>query len=127
MSIKRLKDFPDGSGALTNDDIFIFMDDPTSSAVTKKISLAQLSSAIGGGGGGYALSSATDVSISGLSHNDILAYNSGDSLWHNNSYGVFSEPAGITGASGINNIVYMSQASYSGIAVKDPYTIYFIV
>jgi hypothetical protein len=52
MSIKRLKDLPDGSGSLTNDDIFLFMDDPSGSGITKKISLSDISGAIGGGGGG---------------------------------------------------------------------------
>jgi len=46
MSIKRIKDFPDGSGSLTSDDIFIFMDDPSGSSVTKKISLSEITSAI---------------------------------------------------------------------------------
>lgn len=52
MSIRRIKDLPEGSGSLTTDDIFLFMDDPTGSAVTKKISLSEISSVIGGGGGG---------------------------------------------------------------------------
>lgn len=52
MSVKRIKDFPDGSGSLTNDDVFLFMDDPSGSGLTKKIALSQISSAIGGGGGG---------------------------------------------------------------------------
>jgi len=52
MSIKRLKDLPDGSGSLSNDDIFLFMDDPSGSGITKKISLSEIGSAIGGGGGG---------------------------------------------------------------------------
>lgn len=52
MSVKRIKDFPDGSGSLTNDDVFLFMDDPSGSGITKKIALSQVSSVIGGGGGG---------------------------------------------------------------------------
>lgn len=47
--ITRLNQLPDGSGLLSNDDIFLMMDDPSGSAVTKKVSLSQLSSAIGGG------------------------------------------------------------------------------
>jgi hypothetical protein len=46
MSIKRLNEFPDGSGSLTADDVFLFMDDPSGGGVTKKISLSQISSAI---------------------------------------------------------------------------------
>ena len=54
INIKRLKDFPEGSGSLTADDVFIFTDNPSGVGVTKKISLSQLSSALGdGGNGGY--------------------------------------------------------------------------
>ena len=49
INIKRLKDFPEGSGSLTADDVFIFTDNPSGVGVTKKISLSQLSNAIGGG------------------------------------------------------------------------------
>jgi len=63
MALKRIKDFPDGSGSLTNDDIFIFMDDPSGTSVTKKISLSQISASIGGGGGG---TSNVTISNSGL-------------------------------------------------------------
>lgn len=52
MGIVRLNELPEGSGSLTNDDIFVFMDDPSGSGITKKISLSQISSSIGGGGGG---------------------------------------------------------------------------
>jgi hypothetical protein len=47
MSIKRINEFPTGSGSLSSDDIFLFMDSPLVSGVTKKITLSQLSSAIG--------------------------------------------------------------------------------
>lgn len=43
MSIKRIKDFPEGSGSLSDDDVFIFMDDPSGSSVTKKVSLSSIS------------------------------------------------------------------------------------
>jgi hypothetical protein len=46
MSIKRINEFPDGSGSLTADDVFLFMDDPSGSGVTKKISLSQISNAM---------------------------------------------------------------------------------
>lgn len=52
MTIKRINEFPEGSGSLSNDDVFLFMDDPSGSGITKRISLSQISSAIGGGGGG---------------------------------------------------------------------------
>ena len=51
MSIKRINEFPEGSGSLSSDDIFLFMDDPSGESVTKKISLSELSSIIGGGSG----------------------------------------------------------------------------
>ena len=86
MSVKRFNDFPDGSGSLTSDDIFLFMDDPTNSAITKKISLSQITDGL-----------------------------------------VESDTTGITGASGINNIVSISQANYNNIATPDPNTLYFIV
>ena len=43
MAVTRLSQLPEGSGNLTNDDIFIFMDDPSGSGITKKISLSQIS------------------------------------------------------------------------------------
>lgn len=49
MGIVRINELPEGSGNLTNDDLFIFMDDPSSGGVTKKISLSQISSIVGGG------------------------------------------------------------------------------
>lgn len=54
MTIKRINEFPEGSGSLTSDDIFLFMDDPSSGGVTKKISLSQITVAISGnlGSGG---------------------------------------------------------------------------
>jgi hypothetical protein len=50
MPVYRINQFPEGSGSLSNDDVFLFMDDPSGSGVTKKISLSQINSAIGGGG-----------------------------------------------------------------------------
>jgi hypothetical protein len=47
MSIKRINEFPTGSGSLSSDDIFLFMDSPLVSGVTKKITLSELTSAIG--------------------------------------------------------------------------------
>ena len=47
MGIKRINEFPEGSGSLTSDDIFLFMDDPSGNGVTKKISLSDISEAIG--------------------------------------------------------------------------------
>jgi hypothetical protein len=49
MSIKRINQFPEGSGLLSQDDIFLFMDNPSSGGITKKISLSELSSFINEG------------------------------------------------------------------------------
>lgn len=43
------------------------------------------------------------------------------------SAGITSNTTGITGASGINNIVSISQANYDNIVTKDPNTLYVIV
>lgn len=50
MGIVRINQLPEGSGNLTTDDLFIFMDDPSGSGITKKISFSEISSAIGGSG-----------------------------------------------------------------------------
>lgn len=52
MPVTRLNEFPEGSGSLTNDDVFIFMDNPATSGVTKKVSLNALKTIIGASGGG---------------------------------------------------------------------------
>jgi len=39
MAIKRINEFTSGSGTLTGDDIFLIMDDPSGSAITKHVSL----------------------------------------------------------------------------------------
>jgi hypothetical protein len=46
MPIKRINEFPEGSGVLSSDDVFLFMDSPSSGGVTKKISLSELKSII---------------------------------------------------------------------------------
>lgn len=43
------------------------------------------------------------------------------------SAGVTSNISGIIGASGVNNLIQISQANYDALATKDPNTIYFIV
>jgi hypothetical protein len=45
MSIQRINEFPAASG-LTSDDIFLIMDDPAGSALTKKVSLSTLHSGL---------------------------------------------------------------------------------
>lgn len=48
MSIKRIKDFQDGNTSLTEDDIFLFMDNPSGDGITKKVSLSTIASLLGG-------------------------------------------------------------------------------
>jgi hypothetical protein len=45
MSIKRINEFPAASG-LTNDDIFLIMDDPSGSALTKVVPVSVLQSGL---------------------------------------------------------------------------------
>ena len=45
MSIKRINEFPAASG-LTSDDIFLIMDDPSGSALTKRVSVSVLQSGL---------------------------------------------------------------------------------
>lgn len=63
MSIKRINQFPEGSGTLTSDDVFLIMDNPSGSGQTKRVSLSTLSSVLGGGGSGGGGSTAV-VSLS---------------------------------------------------------------
>jgi len=44
MGVVRINELPEGSGSVTNDDLFVFMDDPSGSAITKKVSLTSLNS-----------------------------------------------------------------------------------
>ena len=46
IRIVKLNELPDGSGNLSNDDIFLFMDNPSGSGTTKKISFSDISSNI---------------------------------------------------------------------------------
>ena len=95
MTIKRFNEFPDGSGSLSNDDIFLFMDDPSNDASTKKISLSVLANALGAG--------------------EVF-----------NNY-ISSDTTGIVGASGITNIIQISQSNYDAILAPDAQTLYIIV
>jgi hypothetical protein len=61
MSIIRINQLPSGSGNLTNDDIFPFMDDPSGSGITKQISLSQIAAAIGTSSSSEASSLVTNV------------------------------------------------------------------
>jgi hypothetical protein len=199
MSIKRINEFPDGSGSLSNDDVFLFMDDPSGSGVTKKISLSQISNAIGGDGeggnpfdqdlnttnfptfSGVSLSNGTTLAQgtfdnntggnNGISLNCYVGYelnwqgghlkSSPDgglttaNIWCDSpiefmgsgiesmtisasglvfpdgstqsSAGITSKTSDIVGASGIINMVQMTQAAYDALGSYDPNTVYFIL
>lgn len=71
-----------------------------------------------------------DVAYSWVASNSGVVVSSGDniSLLNNDANYVESDTAGITGASGVNNIVIISQADYDSIGSGnyDPNTIYFV-
>lgn len=60
MTIKKLDELPDGDNTLSDDDVFLVMDDPAGSGVTKKISLNQLKVIVGNGESGASLIVAPD-------------------------------------------------------------------
>jgi hypothetical protein len=68
-----------------------------------------------------------DVLMSGISHNDVLVYNSGTALWENNNSVVVSQTQGIAGSSGIDNIVVMTSGAYNSLGSYNSNVIYFIV
>lgn len=49
MPIKRINQFPSGSGSLSGDDLFLVMDDPSGSGITKSVSLNDVVGVIGSG------------------------------------------------------------------------------
>ena len=78
MSIKRINEFPVASG-LTSDDIFLFMDDPSGSALTKKVSLSTLQSGLVQSNTGLVPNSTSInniVSISQTNYNSLATKNS---------------------------------------------------
>jgi hypothetical protein len=76
MSIQKINQFPEGSGSLSNDDVFLFMDDPSGSGVTKKISLSDIASAIGGGGTSFQIST-VDLHNGGVQNAQVLQFDNG--------------------------------------------------
>jgi hypothetical protein len=67
-----------------------------------------------------------DVNTSGVANLDGLVYNSSTDYWEPKHI-VQSETTGITGASGVNNIVKINQADYDNLGSYDPNTIYFVI
>jgi len=77
---------------------------------------------------GFELQELHNVAISGVTDGQFLQYNSGSGLWvATNTKFIKSDTTAITGASGIINMVAISQSNYDNLAVKDPQTAYFII
>ena len=85
MSIKRINEFPEGSDSLSNDDVFLFMDNPSGSGITKKISLSQIVSAIG--------SSTSPI----LPYNNGYTYHTNDVVIYNNDIWLCYDGANLSG------------------------------
>lgn len=114
MSIVRVNELPDGSGSLTNDDVFLFMDDPSGSGITKKISLTEISAAIGGGGGGGGGSglnfeiTTVDLHNGGLQNAQVLKFT------NNNYQSVITGPTPPSGNNSQRIIVQGQRAQGNG-------------
>jgi hypothetical protein len=72
------------------------------------------------------ITSSGNVSISGIITATSGNFTSLTVSGVNSNLFVTSNTSGITGASGINNMVQISQANYDAIVTKNPNTIYFI-
>lgn len=91
MTIKRINEFPENSGSISSDDVFLFMDDPNGEGVTKKISLTDLSNALSTG------NNITDT---------------GDITFHVNTISTINENEDIIfNPSGIGNIIFEENTS----------------
>jgi hypothetical protein len=78
MSIQRINEFPVASG-LTSDDIFLIMDDPSGSALTKRVSVSVLQSGLVQSNTGLVPNSnsiTNIVSISQTNYNSLATKNS---------------------------------------------------
>lgn len=76
MSIKRINQFPSGSGNLTGDDLFLVMDDPAGSGNTVTISLNNLIEVIGSSA--YHLSASTTNATPTVLSGDSLTLQNGE-------------------------------------------------
>lgn len=125
MSIKRINEFPTGSGSLSSDDIFLFMDSPSVSGVTKKITLSQLSSAIGVD---RLIKDDKEVILAG--NGELTLPVSGSITFPNNttqtSAGIPSNTGLVPNSINITNIVSISQANYDALVTKNSTTLYVI-
>jgi hypothetical protein len=100
------------------------MDDPSGDATTKKITLDQISTAIGAQGADLANYFNTYITPgSGLN----FSYSSGINTLTINSSGIISNPISISGADIISNIVSLTQAEYDALVSVNSNTLYVIV
>lgn len=101
MSIQRINEFPEGSGSLSSDDVFLFMDDPSGNKATKKISLSQLSEAIG------------VIAVSGASADTgDITFNGSTISTANTNQSIILNPNG-SGEVNINDFVFNSNGTVS--------------
>jgi len=113
MPIKRIKDFADGGGDISSDDVFLFMDDPSGTGATKKISLSDLDSAIGG----TAFTASGITTLVGTEFNADLVSNTG----------VVPNSVQVTNVIMITLTNYNNLATGSGGPGYDANTLYFII
>lgn len=88
-NIVRLNQLPEGSGNLTGDDIFVFMDNPSGSGITKKISLSELGNAIGSAGNPFDqdLNTSNSPIFNEISISGSKIYGGGTNSGDGNGYG----------------------------------------
>jgi hypothetical protein len=97
MPIKRINEFPSGSGSLSGDDLFLVMDDPSGSGITKSVSLNDVVGVI-------------DSGVAILSYDTISPAISGTvSDWNPGSVNDIIRASGISNAR-INGLVYSTDA-----------------
>lgn len=141
MSIKRIKDFPEGSSSLSNDDIVLIMDDPSNASVTKKISISELATAISTSGISFTteLSQDTTPQLGGnldldsrniIGTGNFIINGSGNftqGLFVSGAPIVKSDISQIANSSGIYNMVLITQLAYDALGSYNENTLYFIV
>lgn len=120
MGIKRFYQFPEGSGSLSADDIFLFMDNPSSSGVTKKISLDQLGDALN-----IVVSNPFDQTLNTTDSPTFSGITFSDNTTQTTA-GIISNTGAVSGSLLINNIVQISQVNYDSLPIKDSNTLYII-
>lgn len=67
MPILRINQFPDGSGSITNDDLLLFLDDPSGSSITKHMRISDITAAPNKYYGSfYDTTTQTNINVSGI-------------------------------------------------------------